>query len=79
MTLPIAAWIFLPRRRKRALTTLMIPVVGVLGAMMLVGDRPGPLDLAGFAAVLGAAALILLPGRAPAAQTIPPGVQGGTK
>jgi len=49
-----------------ALTTLMIPVVGVLGAMMLVGDRPGALDLAGFAAVLAAAALILLPARAPA-------------
>lgn len=49
-----------------ALTTLMIPVVGVLGAMMLVGERPGPLDLAGFAAVLGAAALVLLPQPAPA-------------
>lgn len=44
-----------------ALTTLMIPVVGVLGAMMLVGDRPGPLDLAGFTAILSSAALILLP------------------
>lgn len=46
-----------------AITTLMIPVVGVLGAMALIGDRPGTLDLLGFAAVLGAAAMILLPGR----------------
>jgi drug/metabolite transporter (DMT)-like permease len=46
-----------------ALTTLMIPLVGVLGAMMLVGERPGALDLAGFAAILVSAALILLPGR----------------
>jgi len=60
-----------------ALTTLMIPVVGVLGAMMLVGDRPGPLDLAGFAAVLGAAALILLPGRPTATSREPVGVEGG--
>lgn len=45
-----------------ALTTLMIPVVGVLGAMILVGERPGALDLAGFSAILMAAALVLLPG-----------------
>jgi drug/metabolite transporter (DMT)-like permease len=50
-----------------ALTTLMIPVVGVLGAMALIGERPGALDLAGFGAVLGAAALILLPARPAAA------------
>jgi drug/metabolite transporter (DMT)-like permease len=60
-----------------ALTTLMIPVVGVLGAMMLVGDRPSPLDLAGFAAVLAAAALILLPGRPAAAPASPVRAQGG--
>lgn len=41
------------------LTTLAVPVVGVLGAMLLVGDRPGGLDLLGFAAVLGGAALAM--------------------
>jgi drug/metabolite transporter (DMT)-like permease len=35
-------------------------VVGVLGAMALVGERPGALDLAGFALVLGGAALVTL-------------------
>lgn len=43
-----------------ALTTLMVPVVGVLGAMALVGDRPGAADWWGFAFVLAGAALIVL-------------------
>jgi drug/metabolite transporter (DMT)-like permease len=42
-----------------ALTTLAIPVVGVLGAMALIGERPSLLDLAGFAAVMSAAALTM--------------------
>ncbi|MFA7665450.1 MAG: DMT family transporter [Burkholderiaceae bacterium] len=54
-----------------ALTTLMIPIVGVLGAMALIGEQPGLLDLVGFAAVLGAAALILLPTRLAAAPASP--------
>jgi drug/metabolite transporter (DMT)-like permease len=40
-----------------SLTTLMVPVVGVLGAMLLVGDRPSGADWVGFALVLGGAAL----------------------
>ncbi len=43
-----------------ALTTLTVPVVGVLGAMALVGDRPGVLDWWGFACVLAGAAVIVL-------------------
>lgn len=43
-----------------AMTTLMIPVVGVLGAMALIGDRPSLLDMLGFAAILLAAAIVLL-------------------
>ncbi|MFD4838858.1 DMT family transporter [Achromobacter sp. NPDC058515] len=43
-----------------ALTTLMVPVVGVLGAMVLVGDRPGAADWWGFGFVLAGAALIVL-------------------
>jgi drug/metabolite transporter (DMT)-like permease len=42
-----------------SLTTLAVPVVGVIGAMLLVGDRPSGLDLLGFAAVLGGAALAM--------------------
>jgi drug/metabolite transporter (DMT)-like permease len=43
-----------------SLATLAVPVVGVLGAMALVGDRPGGADWVGFALVLGGAALTLL-------------------
>lgn len=43
-----------------SLTTLAVPVVGVLGAMVLVGDRPSALDWIGFALVLGGAAMTLL-------------------
>ena len=44
-----------------SLTTLAVPVVGVLGAMALVGDRPGVADWIGFALVLGGAGAVLLP------------------
>lgn len=43
-----------------SLTTLAVPVVGVLGAMALVGDRPSAADWAGFVLVLGGAALAVL-------------------
>lgn len=43
-----------------SLTVLAAPVVGVLGAMALVGDRPSAADGLGFLLVLGAAALMLL-------------------
>jgi drug/metabolite transporter (DMT)-like permease len=43
-----------------SLTTLAVPVVGVLGAMALVGDRPSALDWAGFALVLAGAAVVVL-------------------
>jgi drug/metabolite transporter (DMT)-like permease len=46
-----------------ALTTLAVPVVGVLGAMVLMGERPSPADWSGFVLVLAGAALILLPAR----------------
>jgi drug/metabolite transporter (DMT)-like permease len=42
-----------------SLTTFAIPVVGVLSAMALVGDRPTSLDFIGFAAVLAAAAVAM--------------------
>jgi drug/metabolite transporter (DMT)-like permease len=46
-----------------ALTTLAVPVVGVLGAMALVGERPSAADWGGFTLVLAGATLILLPAR----------------
>ena len=45
-----------------AMTTLLVPLVGVLSAMALVGDRPSLLDWGGFALVfIGAAAVLLQP------------------
>lgn len=46
-----------------SLTTLAVPVVGVLGAMMLAGERPAALDWIGFAAVLASAGVVMLPSR----------------
>lgn len=43
-----------------SLTTLAVPVVGVLGAMALVGDRPSGSDWIGFGLVLVGAALTML-------------------
>ena len=43
-----------------SLTTLAVPVVGVLGAMALVGDRPSGSDWLGFGLVLAGAALTML-------------------
>lgn len=42
-------------------TTLAVPVAGLLGAMALVGDRPGGLDWPGFVLVLAGAGLVLAP------------------
>jgi drug/metabolite transporter (DMT)-like permease len=50
-----------------SLTTLAVPVVGVLGAMALVGDRPGAADWLGFVLVLAGAALAVLPPGSPGA------------
>ena len=54
-----------------SLAVLAVPVVGVLAAMALVGDRPSAADWLGFGLVLGGAALVVLklPGRARIAQT----------
>lgn len=46
-----------------ALSTLLVPVVGVAGAMLLLGERPSMADLGGFVLILAAAALVLIPPR----------------
>lgn len=43
-----------------ATTTLLVPLVGVLGAMALVGERPSLLDWTGFALVIIGAGVVLL-------------------
>ncbi len=57
-----------------SLTTLAVPVVGVLGAMALVGDRPSAADWLGFVLVLGGAALVVLQVGRPAAAAVPAAV-----
>ena len=47
-----------------ALGTLLIPVVGVAGAMLLLGERPDASDLGGFALIIAAAGFALLAPRA---------------
>ena len=56
-----------------SLTTLAVPVVGVLGAMALVGDRPSASDWLGFVLVLGGAALMVLQVGRPLPRIQPPG------
>ena len=46
-----------------SLGTLINPVVGVIGAMILLGDRPTLSDSIGFALIFAAAACVLLPQR----------------
>lgn len=48
-----------------ALATLLIPVVGTIGAMLLLGERPSALDLVGFVLIIAAAATALLPSGRP--------------
>jgi len=46
-----------------SLGSLLNPVVGVIGAVILLGDRPTGSDMLGFALIFGAAACVLLPQR----------------
>jgi drug/metabolite transporter (DMT)-like permease len=46
-----------------ALGTLLVPVVGVSGAMLLLGEHPTAFDLAGLALITAAAAIVLRPAR----------------
>jgi drug/metabolite transporter (DMT)-like permease len=46
-----------------SLGTLSNPVVGIIGAAVLLGDRPTTYDMIGFALIFGAAACVLIPSR----------------
>ncbi len=46
-----------------SLGSLINPVVGVIGAMILLGDRPTLSDAIGFALIFGAAAFVMIPSR----------------
>jgi len=45
-----------------AIGTLLVPVIGVLSAMALLGDRPTPFDIFGFALIIAAVILNLRAG-----------------
>ena len=44
-----------------SLGTLMVPAVGVLGAILVLGERPTRMDYLGLVLIIGAAAAVLLP------------------
>jgi drug/metabolite transporter (DMT)-like permease len=46
-----------------SLGSLINPVVGVIGAVIILGDRPTLSDWIGFALIFGAAACVLIPQR----------------
>ncbi|MEN5083756.1 DMT family transporter [Bosea sp. TWI1241] len=46
-----------------SLGTLMVPAVGVLGSVLLLGERPTPSDWLGLALVMAASGTIMLPAR----------------
>ena len=46
-----------------SLGSLINPVVGVIGAMIVLGDRPTVPDMFGFALIFSAAACVLMPQR----------------
>ncbi|MFM1988581.1 MAG: hypothetical protein RJA99_1538 [Pseudomonadota bacterium] len=63
MALPYLLWFAAVRRlpaSSAALGTLLVPVVAVLGAVVVLGERPGPVDLLGFSMIFAAAAAVLL-------------------
>jgi drug/metabolite transporter (DMT)-like permease len=70
MALPYLVWFAIVGRlpaSTAALGTLLVPVVAVLGAIALLGERPSPVDAVGFALIFAAAAAVLLrPAPAPA-------------
>jgi len=54
-----------------SLGSLINPVVGVIGAMIILGDRPTFTDAIGFALIFGAAACVMIPSRQkPAADAV---------
>lgn len=63
MALPYLLWFGIVRRlpaSSAALGTLLVPVVAVLGAVVVLGERPGAVDVTGFALIFAAAAAVLL-------------------
>lgn len=63
MALPYLLWFSIVARlpaATAALGTLLVPVVAVVGAMAVLGERPSAVDAVGFVLILAAAAAVLL-------------------
>ena len=63
MALPYLLWFGVVARlpaSSAAIGTLLVPVVAVLGAVVLLGERPGLADAVGFALIFAAAGAVLL-------------------
>jgi drug/metabolite transporter (DMT)-like permease len=70
MALPYLLWFAIVRRlpaSSAALGTLLVPVVAVVGAVALLGERPGPADAVGFTLIFAAVAAVLMRPVPPAA------------
>jgi drug/metabolite transporter (DMT)-like permease len=55
-----------------SLGSLINPVVGVIGAVIILGDRPTLSDIIGFALIFSAAACVMIPQRAKSQSAKPP-------
>jgi len=68
-------WFAIIRRLPAATASLGVlgsPVIGVVGSMLILGERPTVADLVGFALIFAASACVLLARKAPVAATTPP-------
>src|SRR5690349_13867710 len=55
-----------------SLGSLVNPVVGIIGAVIILGDRPTVPDIIGFALIFSAAACVMIPQRAKSGHAKPP-------
>jgi drug/metabolite transporter (DMT)-like permease len=55
-----------------SLGTLLVPVIGVIGSALVIGERPGPDEIFGFALILAAAGSVLFQHDKKTADAVPP-------
>ena len=55
-----------------SLGTLLVPVIGMIGSALVIGERPGPDEIFGFALILAAAGSVLFQHDKKSADAVPP-------
>jgi drug/metabolite transporter (DMT)-like permease len=68
-------WFAIVRRLPAATASLGVlgsPVIGIVGSMLILGERPTAADLVGFALIFAASTCVLLARKTPVAATAPP-------